>query len=106
MQYESLLKKVASRSLHPTSFHAAIILKHGKPSAIGTNGAGKHAEEQALRKLRGDAAGGILISVRLRRDGRWGMARPCPKCQKLLAKAKLKAVYWSDAEGELRSEAL
>lgn len=101
MKYANLLKKVAKKSKHPTSYHAVIILQHGKPSAIGTNGAGRHAEAVALKRMRRGATGATLLSVRLRRDGRWGMARPCYKCYPLMVSAGIKAIYYTDSQGEL-----
>lgn len=55
-----------------------------------------HAETRLAQKL---DHGATVFVVRLKRNGRLGLARPCDSCQKALW-AKGAEVWFSDEEGE------
>lgn len=51
-----------------------------------------HAESRALAKA---GYGAILYIVRLKRDGTWGMAKPCKHCQTLIQNMRVSKVVYS-----------
>ena len=90
---------------HPKKVRAAttiaIVLRRGKRIAYGFNRVkfGEttwHAEEVALKKAGRRALGASMYVIRIRKDGSYGMAMPCPKCQKLLEHMGIAKVKWSD----------
>lgn len=55
-----------------------------------------HAEARLTRKL--DVGAQVLV-VRIRPDGRLGLAKPCVSCQNRLRKAGASVVWWSTDRG-------
>jgi pyrimidine deaminase RibD-like protein len=58
---------------------------------------GYHAEVRALRRVPHDAKENIeeVMVVRARKNQKYGMSKPCSKCQEALRAAKVKVVYYS-----------
>lgn len=56
-----------------------------------------HAEMSALRFAQ---PGDVLYVMRWTKDGEATMSKPCPKCQKVIAEANLKKVFYTNWEGE------
>lgn len=94
--------KLAARSTHPQYWHSALVLKGGAVISQGWNHDGRHAEVVALGKLwPSKRVGTTVISLRMGRDGRLGMAKPCPECSRALKEAGVTRVYYSDRKGEV-----
>lgn len=61
-----------------------------------------HAERAALLGLRPyDVAGATMYVLRVRRDGSFGMAKPCNRCANMLKNYDIKVFYTTD-KGEWR----
>lgn len=56
-----------------------------------------HAEFRLCSKLDHDA---VVFVARVRRDGSFGMARPCPNCQRVLKSRQVKKVYFTISDEE------
>jgi cytidine deaminase len=109
MSPESLAVKTASESRHPR-YKLGAVLYHGKHGFItakanlvrGLDAPGICAEERVLRNLPRCAMGGnrvMYVARVLRLDGSASMAKPCSKCQRLLARAGIKKVYYTNWDG-------
>ena len=99
--FASLARKVAKKSSNSHFQHAALIIKSGRVLAWATNDGTKHAEEIAMnqRKWRGDLAGATLISIRLKKSGGFGLARPCIWCSERAKTEGISDIYYSDKLG-------
>lgn len=61
---------------------------------------GLHAEIDALRKLRKRTDSGWTIYVaRIKKNGDWGMARPCNVCMRFLRKMGVTKVVYTHEDG-------
>lgn len=60
---------------------------------------GSHAEARLAKKL---TPGSIVLVVRMQRQGRLGMAKPCRACQAILKSVGVSKVYYSTAEGDIK----
>ena len=56
-----------------------------------------HAEWRLARKLTPNS---IVYVARIKRDGNWAMARPCPNCRKTLRSKGVKSVYYTISNNE------
>lgn len=100
-----LIEKLASKSGHSFAFHAAIVKKGGNILSSGHNHAVRHAEVDALQRMDPRARRGTVVwSVRLAASGHLRMGRPCDKCMEYLKKNGVKAVVYSNSNGELIKE--
>lgn len=74
----------------------AVIVRGGHIKAIAFNGRheNEHAELRAINKA-GDISGATIYIVRVRPNGHFGMARPCPMCWLELKQAGVKLAVWS-----------
>lgn len=94
--------KAASRSTHPQYWHSALLIRGGAVLASGWNHDGRHAEIVALGKLwPSKRVGATLVSLRVGRDGKLAMAKPCPECAKVLREAGIMKIYYSDRNGNV-----
>ena len=61
------------------------------------NASGKiHAETAAILPLRGvDLSKASIFIYREHKDGSYGLARPCPACEKLIRKAGIRHIYYT-----------
>jgi deoxycytidylate deaminase len=82
------------RNSNKTSPHAKREFEGGESQTIYRI----HAEQDCLNRCP-DPQGQILYVVRPRRDGTYGMAKPCPDCQQALRAAGIKAVLYTDEHG-------
>lgn len=97
------VRRIAKRSDHKWAHHVAFIVRSGVTVAVGFNKGELHAEEMAVRKLlMSEEEGSHLYSVRVRRDGRIGASKPCPRCEKVIRDAGIRAVYYHDYDGSKR----
>lgn len=63
---------------------------------------GLHAEMHACIGVDADALHGATIYVaRIRRDGSYGLAKPCLTCREFLANVGVKRAYFTQYNGEL-----
>lgn len=59
-------------------------------------GESHHAEARVVRKL--DRGSEVWVA-RVKRDGTWGMAKPCPSCERRLRSSRVtRVVYTIDAD--------
>lgn len=59
-----------------------------------------HAEEAALRRVR-NPAGAIVYVARMNAAGVPMLARPCPRCQRILAEAGVVKAYYTVGPGRV-----
>lgn len=95
--------KESRLSDHQDYWHAALVLRHGKVIAIGTNKGWRHAEEVAITRVpEALLRGSEIVSLRFNKSGKLRMAKPCNKCLSLMLHKGLKRVRYSDRQGEIR----
>lgn len=94
--------KLASKSRHASHRHSAMVYRGGNLVSSGVNHDSVHAEVQALKKLwpnhRIDTT---VVTIRMTKGGRLGMAKPCPICEAYMRGAGVKKVIYSDASGQM-----
>lgn len=103
-----LAKKLAlSNDTHPKWMLASVISRKKAVLALGINKTKNnpefvdqylsvHAEIDALSRVR-NPEGATIYVARVKRGGGFGLAKPCPRCQKALAEAGVKrAIYTID----------
>jgi cytidine deaminase len=100
MNVTKLVKLARSKARHKAHRHAVMITRGGAVVAFGTNHDETHAEVAALNNLWPDQRPGTrAISIRLRRSGTLGMAKPCLECQEFMRKHGVKSVMYTNREG-------
>lgn len=88
------------RSTHKCHRHAALVIRGGAIVATGFNHGETHAEVAALKKLwPSERRGTRVLSVRVRRSGSLGLARPCADCEQFMRENGVKAVEYSTSGG-------
>ena len=98
---------IAPKSEHRWAKHVALVVRGGAIVAVGYNHATTHAEASALNKLWPSERRDTRVwSMRLNRSGKFRMAKPCADCMRYLRSAGVKAVYWTNSEGDIESEKL
>lgn len=96
-----LIEKLASKSTH-RCHHVAIVERGGAILSLGYNHDGIHAEHVALNKLWVSERNGVRVwSLRLMRNGTFGMAKPCINCERYLRENGVRAVVYTDVHGQL-----
>lgn len=101
-----LAVKEAAKARHRHRL-GAVLLKGGKPIAVAHNFSYIHAEHAAIgRAWRNSIEGCTIVVVRVRRNGKLGMARPCPNCMERLIDAGIRKIIYSDFDGNMREEKL
>jgi formylmethanofuran dehydrogenase subunit E len=84
--------------------HVALVMKGGAIKSIGLN-ITRHAEVAALMGLFPDERYGVkIVSVRIRKDGSFAMAKPCKECEEFMRMYGVKKVVWSDSNGVFHTE--
>ncbi len=131
MNFNRLLDIARALKLHNQTgrvFHCAMVLKSGKPIAIGTNDYNKscqicrtykrwkhlyrkdyrsalHAEIAATAKIKHRAynpAKLTLVSMRINNNGKAGNAMPCPNCSYVLGAMGYKNIFYTDTDGKFQ----
>jgi deoxycytidylate deaminase len=101
------VRRLVKKSNHKQHKHAVMIFRGGALVATGYNHEDIHAEQVALGKLWPDhRVGTRVVSIRLRKNGELGMAKPCPKCEVMLREAGVKSVMFSNYEGQMEKMSL
>lgn len=106
---------LATREAYKSSFRhrvGAVVLKKGRVVSRGFNSVTTHrllrskyghfsihAECAALLKR---APGDTIVVVRVRRDGRLGMSRPCSKCMAMIKECNIRYVVYVDNSSSAR----
>ena len=95
LAYKEALKGVGNRHRH-----GAVVLGAGGrilAKACNLYGNGVHAEMRAIRRIPHDTKGSAteLIVVRATKRKKFGMSRPCAKCQRAIREANISVVYFS-----------
>jgi pyrimidine deaminase RibD-like protein len=95
-----LINDLVSKSGHHQHRHAVIVMKGGAIIATGYNHGTVHAEIHALSRIWPNKRKGCKIySIRIRKDGNFGMAKPCPPCEAYLIEHGIKKVYYTTNDG-------
>jgi deoxycytidylate deaminase len=101
------VRRLVKKSNHKQHKHAVMIFRGGALVATGYNHEDIHAEQVALGKLWPDhRVGTRVVSIRLRKNGELGMAKPCAKCEAMLREAGVKSVMFSNYEGQMEKMGL
>jgi len=101
MNVQKLVSLARSKARHKAHRHAVMLTRGGAIVSFGTNHDETHAEVAALNNLWPDQRPGTrAISIRLRRSGTLGMAKPCPECQEYMRANGVKSVMYTNAKGE------
>lgn len=96
------VKRLVRKSTHKQHKHAVMVFRGGALVATGYNHGESHAEAVAMRKLWPDhRIGTRVVSIRMRKNGELGMAKPCPRCEAMLREAGVKSVTYSNYEGQM-----
>lgn len=96
----NIFRRLASRSDHSLHHHAVLVTRGGQVVAKGFNRGYVHAEIQALSKVWPNRRKGCKVwSIRIRKDGRVGMAKPCGPCEAFLRASGVDTVYYSTNDG-------
>lgn len=94
--------KLAERARHHSHKHAALVYKSGALISQGVNHDEVHAEVQALKKLwPNEREDTTVVTIRMTKGGRLGLAKPCPECEAYMKLAGVKKVIYSDADGQM-----
>lgn len=103
-----LARNISKLSTHKKHRLGAVVVDKGHPISVGCNQSkthpnapytGLHAEIQAIKTSGRKSLDGCSIFVyRRRRDGKIGMARPCPHCMKEIKEMGIRWVYYSVPE--------
>jgi tRNA(Arg) A34 adenosine deaminase TadA len=103
--YARLAIKEASKARHRQHRLGAVLLRAGKPIALAHNHDHIHAEDMIIRRTRhlDGLDGCILLIIRVRKDGSFGIAKPCVLCTNRLIQAGVKKVIFSTNKGEFES---
>src|SRR5512133_1397237 len=97
-------RKIANRSNHKCHKHGVMIFRGGSIIATGANHDNIHAEVSALNSLwPSERRGTKVVSIRVTRSGKIGMAKPCVNCERYLRDNGVKTVYYSDNNGMMQT---
>jgi pyrimidine deaminase RibD-like protein len=96
------MRLASEKARHRAHRHAALVYRGGALISQGTNHDEVHAEVAALRRLwpshREDTT---VVSIRMTKGNKLGMAKPCPNCEEYMRLAGVKKVVYSDAMGQM-----
>lgn len=94
--------KLSRKARHHSHKHAALVYKSGALVSQGVNHDEVHAEVQALKKLwPSERADTTVVSIRMTRGGKLGLAKPCVMCEAYMRGAGVKKVIYSDNSGQM-----
>jgi pyrimidine deaminase RibD-like protein len=94
----------ARTSDHTLYQHGCVVVKNGRVLAAEANRNWRHAEVRALSKIKGKKENLTLWSVRIKKDGRIGNAKPCAKCRTFLVENGVRKLFYSNERGEIVKE--
>lgn len=96
----SFATALAAKSKHACHKHAAIVVRGGAIVSFAVNHHEMHAEVAALKKLwPSERRGTKVYSLRLRRSGTLGLAKPCTECEEFMSKNGVKQVFYTNKDG-------
>lgn len=99
--------KVLSASFNSTKTHPLQKKMNKERFEVDNTPHSLHAEIHALSYLIDcdiDWKGSVLYTARKRKDGHYGMARPCPSCMKLIKKLGIKNIVYTTDYGIAQEE--
>jgi pyrimidine deaminase RibD-like protein len=110
-RYLRLATAHAAKSRHPRWKVGAVVIAAGRVLGAGANepkvdprtagiplaSCSIHAEVAALRGV--EAEGATVYVARLTRHGRWGTAKPCWRCERVLTASGVRRVVWTMEDG-------
>jgi len=112
----NVLKKKAKLSDVKKSKHIAALIINNTPTYISTNKRNNskpfwptmHAEVACLRKIKKEKISNkiILIVIRVDKENKLKLSRPCKKCFKHIKKAGIKKIAYSTNDGKIVIEKL
>lgn len=109
-----LAAQAAKFSEHKKYKLAAVLFINGKPVSVGFNHYRSHpliskfssvktthAEIDAISNLKynWNMKNSFLVVCRIKKDGSFGLARPCPLCESILRKKGIKKVFFTSDQG-------
>jgi pyrimidine deaminase RibD-like protein len=98
-----MVLKAVKTARHGIYKHAAVVIRGGSIISIGVNHDQVHAEVAALKKLwPSERRGTKIVTLRLRKSGGLGIAKPCPACEQYMRDNGVKAVTYSDVDGNMQ----
>lgn len=102
MDIPRVAHKLVHKARHQAHRHAAVVYRGGCVVSTGVNHDTIHAEVQALKKLWPDhRRGTTVVSIRMTRGGKLGLAKPCAECEAYMREAGVKTVLYSNAQGKM-----
>ena len=97
---KTIVLKHAIKARNQHHRHVVVVMRGGAIVAISHNHDTIHAEVSALSILWPDQRPGCRVwSFRVKKNGGYGMAKPCPNCETFLRKNGIKTVYYSNTDG-------
>lgn len=105
MNWSKLVKsKIVTLEAEKNYKHIAFVLRGGKILAVGLNHT-RHAEVAALLALYASERSGVkVVSLRVRKDGSFAMAKPCKACEAWMRYWGVKKVTYTDSNGRFVTE--
>ena len=101
MNITRLTNLARTKARHKAHKHAVMVTRGGAIVSFGTNHDEVHAEVAALKQLwPSERRGTKIVSIRLRRSGTLGMAKPCPECQEFMRQNGVKSVMYTNRQGD------
>lgn len=95
-------ERLFPKAKHKAHKHAVLVFRGSNVIATGFNHDEIHAEVQALKKLwPSERRGTRVVSLRMTRGGRLGMAKPCPECERFMRDHGVKLCIYSDDSGQM-----
>lgn len=98
----NLAMKLCQKSTQIQHHHASFVVVGGKIQSMSFNQNGIHAEVRALKQLWPNKRKGVKVySMRFTKGGRWGLAKPCPDCEKYMREFGVKVCYYTGIDGKM-----
>lgn len=117
-----LIQLAARVAQNSTMTHklGAVLIKGGSVINVGFNQSSthrfarkfgkyytRHAELNCILGVpRHKTTGATIYVIRVKKDGSYGMAKPCQCCEDMLMFVGVKKVYWSDVDGNIKERRL
>jgi pyrimidine deaminase RibD-like protein len=95
--------KLAKQSPYRAWMHGCIVYRGGRVVGQATNTFGMHAEVRALKRVK-YKHNLTVLSVRVGKDGKLRMAKPCPECWQYLVDNGVRTILYSVDSGEIIRE--